>query len=201
MDERSERVGRRRLLLPADLGNRFNAFLLDCIALGIVQGIAFSLFRLRPPTYTSYTGLFKDRILDPGRNFRMPETWAELTPAAWLVFALLPGFLVLQAVLLARRGQSLGKLASRVRIVDARDSSPVGFVRIVLVRFVFLLAVALGLNSLSFQLGNLTVSLGFLLLLIDVLWVFGKEGRCLHDHLARTKVVSWPRRASLQAPA
>jgi uncharacterized RDD family membrane protein YckC len=102
---------------------------------------------------------------------------------AWktpLIGLLLGGALALglgQIVLLSRRGQTIGKLVLRIRIVGDGDESNPGFWRACVRRDVIpgLIAVI--------------PVLGPLFALIDLLNIFGEERRCLHDLLADTKVV------------
>ncbi len=80
----------------------------------------------------------------------------------------------LQASLLCTRGATLGKRFLKLRVVGV-DGNPAGVVQLVLLRTL--------LPALS----------GFccgLLSLIDVLFIFGEERRCLHDLLAGTAVVN-----------
>ncbi len=82
-----------------------------------------------------------------------------------------------QCLLLAVRGQTLGKMALGVRIVRRTDGSNPGFWRTVLVR-----------NVVPSLIGLLPF-FGPLFSLIDLLSIFGEERRCLHDYLAGTRVV------------
>jgi uncharacterized RDD family membrane protein YckC len=83
------------------------------------------------------------------------------------------GLLGYQIALLSREGQTVGKRALNLRVVDHRDGSNPGFARAVLVREV--LTAALGaVPFFSFA---------------DALFIFGAERRCIHDHFAATKVV------------
>ncbi|QYM79205.1 RDD family protein [Horticoccus luteus] len=94
--------------------------------------------------------------------------------------AFLIGGLVLfavQVVLLSRRGQSLGKLLLGIRIVRYRDSAPTGFTHAALLRWI-----------LPGLLGMIPF-LGSFFSIIDVLFIFGPQKRCLHDLIADTKVV------------
>ncbi|MFV8752136.1 RDD family protein [Nannocystaceae bacterium ST9] len=80
---------------------------------------------------------------------------------------------VYQWVLVANTGQSLAKRWFGIRIVKLDGSLP-GFVHGVLLR--------------SWVTGLIT-SLISILGLVDALLIFGDDRRCLHDHLAGTKVV------------
>ena len=87
---------------------------------------------------------------------------------------LLLAVLIVQAVLLTRDGQSLGKKVLDIRIVVYRTGDNGGFVPNVLLRVV--------VNGL----------LGFIPLygLIDILFIFRKDRRCIHDLIAGTVVVN-----------
>lgn len=101
---------------------------------------------------------------------------AEVTGVAVLGIAigslLVLAFCIVQLVLLARSGQTLGKKLLRIRIVR-KDGSPASFGRI------------FGLRIL------LTWVLGLLPLfsLIDFCFIFGEEKRCVYDLIADTIVV------------
>lgn len=87
------------------------------------------------------------------------------------------GVNILQAILLSIRGQSLGKLAAGIRIVDCVEESNPGFVRSVLWR-----SWLTGLIGLFPCLGNLFS-------LVDIGFIFSPDRRCIHDLFADTKVV------------
>lgn len=86
------------------------------------------------------------------------------------------GLVVVQAYLVATTGQSVGKRASRIRIVK-HDGRPVGFVDGVLVR------------SWLFGAVGWVPGIGGVIGLADVLFIFRGDRRCLHDLLAGTKVI------------
>ena len=99
---------------------------------------------------------------------------------AW-VWAGLMGVLFLQALLIALRGQNLGKLLMRVRVVRADTGASAGFVRGVLLRFALPVTLVIMLNGFFM--------LGFIFLLVDYVFMFREDRRCLHDLIAGTKVV------------
>ncbi len=107
-----------------------------------------------------------------------------------------------QAVLLSLRGQTLGKIAVGVRVVRARDGRNPGFWRAVVLRSLVPALVLWGclpaepafyhvvlrqLMPAAVTIG-LTV-IGHFLVVIELLTFLKEDGRCLHDHLARTRVV------------
>jgi uncharacterized RDD family membrane protein YckC len=80
---------------------------------------------------------------------------------------------IYQMVLLSRTGQTLGKKAMNIRVVRSDDGGNPGFRRAVGLRFL--------VNSLICLIPVYT--------LLDSLFIFSAERRCLHDHIAGTKVV------------
>lgn len=99
---------------------------------------------------------------------------------AW-VWAGLLGAIVLQALLIAVRGQNLGKMLFGLRVVRVDTGAPAGFVRAGLLRFLLPVALILVLNGIPM--------LGFFFLFVDYLFIFREDRRCLHDLIAGTKVV------------
>lgn len=80
---------------------------------------------------------------------------------------------ILQVFLLSTQGQTVGKSLMKIKIVKAEDETNPGFFRAVMVRLVF--ASLLGVIP-FFSLAN-------------YLFIFRDDYRCIHDHLAGTKVV------------
>ena len=97
----------------------------------------------------------------------MGVAFAALSGIAFL------GFAVYQISMLVREGQTLGKRAMNIRIVNYSDGLVPPGGRLLLMRYI--------VNSL---LGNIPFYT-----LLDVLFIFGGERRCIHDYLAGTKVV------------
>jgi uncharacterized RDD family membrane protein YckC len=89
----------------------------------------------------------------------------------------LVAFLVLNGYWLHKHGQTIGKRVLGIRIVSATDGQivPVGRV--------------FGLRYVPIQLVSLLPVIGTILPLIDVLFIFREDRRCLHDFIAGTKVV------------
>jgi uncharacterized RDD family membrane protein YckC len=83
----------------------------------------------------------------------------------------------IQICLLTREGQSLGKKLCRLRIVDNNTDSIPGFVHVVLLREVVLVGICFAPGYWR------------LMVLLDAYFIFTRDKRCLHDYLARTRVV------------
>lgn len=93
---------------------------------------------------------------------------------------------VYQVYILSTRGQTIGKRILKIRIVRYANGTNPGFVRVVLLRLILPVIIC-------FILGLIPILGGFLSLafwLADVLFIFGKERRCIHDFIAGTKVVA-----------
>lgn len=94
-----------------------------------------------------------------------------------LMFLLIvPVYLLLNGVLLHKYGQTIGKKLLGIKVVRMQDQKP-SLKRLVLVRWMVI----------AF-LGYIPL-IGPVLGLVNILFIFGSEKRCLHDRLADTKVV------------
>jgi uncharacterized RDD family membrane protein YckC len=92
---------------------------------------------------------------------------------AWL------GLVLFQAYLVTTTGQSIAKRWFRIKIVKL-DGSPVNFVSGVLLRS-WLLAVLQQIPGINMFAG-----------LLDALFIFRQDRRCIHDLIAGTKVINLP---------
>lgn len=85
-------------------------------------------------------------------------------------------FLLLNGYLLSKKGQTIGKLAMGTRIVDMEGKLPDA-------------GKSIGLRYVVVNLIGSIPFVGGLFTLVDCLFVFAKDRRCLHDHIAGTRVV------------
>ena len=104
-------------------------------------------------------------------------------------------YLAVQYLLLAARGQTIGKLLLKIRIVDGDHLSKVKFVQVVLVRELLTKLHILGwTSSLTYLFTGFHLYLLYCLILV-VMVVSGfsifvnVNNRCLHDLIARTRVI------------
>jgi uncharacterized RDD family membrane protein YckC len=95
------------------------------------------------------------------------------------------GFLLVHGYTLHKNGQTLGKKMLGIRIADPDDGIP-DFGRLVGLRY-------LPMNAVS-----LIPAAGPILSLVDVLFIFRSDRRCVHDLLAGTKVVKVTPRKKIQ---
>ncbi len=105
------------------------------------------------------------------------ELGAGMAIAAAIGGLLMLGLVIYQIYLLATRGQTLGKRWMKIRIVKLDGSNP-GFVSAVLLR--------------AFVNGIISAIpyLGYAYSLVDILFVFRDDRRCIHDLIAGTRVVT-----------
>jgi uncharacterized RDD family membrane protein YckC len=133
-------------------------------------------------------GLSMTSLLKPGQPFTWTGVTLALRGGFLLVLAAsaLPlGLTVYQWVLLATRGQTLGKRLCSIRIVDTA-ARPTGFLRALLLReWLFFLVLVLVTVPLSLFFSPYLI---FLVLLLDPAMVFTDGRRTLHDYFAGTQV-------------
>ena len=99
-------------------------------------------------------------------------------PLASLVFDMA---LIVNAVLLTLRGQTIGKLCLGIQVVRFPDGTRAGFIKALFLRAI--LFTILIFTSLIYFGG-----MGWALLMADYLMIFRKDRRCLHDLVADTLV-------------
>lgn len=103
----------------------------------------------------------------------------EGVASIWLGLAALLALALVQLRLLAKRGQTLGKRVTGIRIVrSSGETASLG--RLVLLRFL----VPTGLQVIPL--------VGPFFGLVNVLFVFREDRRCIHDHIADTIVITAP---------
>lgn len=86
-------------------------------------------------------------------------------------------FLVLQGYLLANYGQTIGKRILGTRIVSVEDDNILPFGKVISLRY------------LPIWLVSVIPILGPIVSLVDPIFIFREDRRCIHDLIAGTKVV------------
>jgi len=99
----------------------------------------------------------------------------ETGAAVLAVIAFIVVFVV-QLILLGSRGQTIGKIALKVRIVDGVTGTHPGWARIVLLRYI-LNGILTGIPF-----------IGGIYWLVDSLFIFRADHRTIHDMIASTRV-------------
>lgn len=142
----------------ADLSTRFVGALIDgLIALPIVMPIAFGV------------GLIIGNVMGEGAATTIV---ANLLGGAIGIGA----FVVLHGYLLATRGQTIGKVVMKTKIVN-EFGGQVPFPELYVKRYLILQAI------------SLIPFVGLLVGIVDALFIFRSNRKCLHDEIAGTKVI------------
>jgi uncharacterized RDD family membrane protein YckC len=161
---------------PAGRGTRLGAAILDGVFVMLLVWVPF-IAALAIEIAKDRTQFDEDTPPELAEMIQMVRASGDETVRG-LFYACVAAALVLfvvNACLLTVRGQTLGKLIVGIRIVDPNTDANAGFARTVLLRS----GVPMFLNSLSAGIFGL----------IDVLFIFREDRRCLHDLMANTKVV------------
>lgn len=87
------------------------------------------------------------------------------------------GVVLVQGLFLAYRAQTIGKMLLGLRIMDVETGGRAGFARLVFLRML--------VTSLLSALAGV----GWIFALVDALFIFREDRRCLHDFIAGTRVV------------
>lgn len=87
-------------------------------------------------------------------------------------------FLVIQGYLLATSGQTIGKRILGMRIVSVQDDKILSFGKVVSLRYLPVWVI------------SLIPIVGTIFSLLDALFIFREDRRCIHDLIAGTKVVN-----------
>ncbi len=115
----------------------------------------------------SFTGVWEQIAAGETLSF---STAMTLSIAGIIIFLLLHGYF------LAQNGQTIGKKVLDIKIVDLHGNKP-EFVSLIARRYLPLWVI----SQIPF--------VGGLFGLIDTLFIFREDRRCIHDHIAGTKVV------------
>jgi len=151
--------------------------LLGVVVDGLIYYLASSIISLGPGEVV--TGRFSDIL-----KYTRSGLWGYAAGGAVLAVVGLQWYLV------SKRGQTLGKMVVRSRIVRL-DGRPVDFLHGIVLRNWILGAPVLLVASLGLS-ARTTVALGQLVMVlwaVDGLLILGLARRCLHDRLANTKVI------------
>ena len=157
-------------IVKAGRGTRLLAAILD--------GIIASIIMYTPVFATGSFGEVAAAVAANAQQTVDPMTMLSLMKGAFVGIAI--GTLiwgVITYVLVQRNGQTIAKKMLGIKVVRA-DGSRASVGRIFWLR--------------NFVVGLISVIpfLGALFVLLDALWIFGEERRCLHDKIADTIVVN-----------
>ena len=166
----------------ASLGSRFLAKIID---LAFWLPISFILTAFFTPeqqqTLLSLNEQFTQAILSQPANIELAEQiqsqTIQMIPTQAILAAIIYIIVMLavQAFLIAKSGQSIGKKVTKIKIVDAESGQQVNLLR------------GFTIRSIVFIFFGIILAPFFSL--IDVLFGLGSKRQTLHDRVAKTKVV------------
>lgn len=154
----------------ADRSVRLGAYLIDYL-LGVLAAVP-GLVMLGPA--------FLGMLLEAARGQQPDLSTLDLSGMMTGLLVLLAAsftLFVIQVWMLSTRGQTIGKRMLGIRIVRHPDNRQAGFVHAWLLR------------NLVPGLIQMLPWIGFAFFLVDSCLIFTEQRRCLHDHIAGTKVV------------
>ena len=151
-------------------GQRLGASLLDALLYMLVLALGWCIAFFLSVTFI--LGVSNDSDADnPGIVAVAVLIQLFITASFWLVF------LVIQSILISTSGQTIGKKLVGIRIVNIENNTHPGFGKGVLLRS-FLPGVIYGIPV-----------IGLIFLLVDLCYIFREDHRCVHDHMAGTRVI------------
>lgn len=163
----------------ASVNKRILAKMIDILLLWIPSSMIFGQF-VTPDFVQKYQAIAGKAVWPSAQQQeQLLSLIATLPSAAYYAvagFVLL--YFVLQAFLLHKFGQSVGKKALGIQIVDEQSHEKTNITRSFLIR------------SVVFIILNYFV---FIIALIDFAFIFTKRHRTLHDRLAKTVVIDLPK--------
>lgn len=153
----------------ASLGKRFGAFILDGFFMVMALIMVMQSMGLLDPA--SSTDMQAAQVELQARVNALTDSQKSLLAISpFIIFFVLHGFLLQQY------GQTLGKRIMGIAIVTMDNQKP-AFLSLIVQRY------------LSQWITGMVPVIGVFLRLVDILAIFRPDKRCIHDHLAKTKVI------------
>lgn len=153
----------------AALGKRFWAFIIDGMCMGIALiMIMQAMGLLEPASSTDVQAAQVELQARVNALSGSQKTFLAISP--FIAFFVLHGFLLQQY------GQTIGKRMMGIAIVTMDNQKP-AFLLLIVQRY------------LSQWVMGMVPVIGIFLRLVDILAIYRADKRCIHDHIARTKVI------------
>ncbi len=155
--------------LPVSAGGEVLAGRGERLGAALIDGVISLATFLPVAALFGYFG----KVMEAARS---GQQMSLVATAGYVVLAFVI-FVLVQGYPLARSGQTWGKKLLWIRIADLQGGQP-PFWRLV------------GLRYLPTQLISMVPVIGGLYVLVDALFIFRQDNRCLHDLIAGTRVVN-----------
>lgn len=159
----------------ASINKRILAKLIDILLLWIPSSFIFGQF-VNPEFMRQYQTIAGQAVIPSTQQQEQMLALLGTLPASafWALATYVVLYFVGQAFLLAKTGQSVGKKALKIKIVDEQTAQKTTLTRSFLIRSVVFIII----NYLA-----------FFFIIIDFAFIFSERRRTLHDRLAKTLVV------------
>lgn len=159
----------------ASINKRILAKLIDILLLWIPSSFIFGQF-VSPEFMRQYQTIAGQAVIPSTQQQEQMLALLGTLPASafWALATYVVLYFVGQAFLLAKTGQSVGKKALKIKIVDEQTAQKTTLTRSFLIRSVVFIII----NYLA-----------FFFIIIDFAFIFSERRRTLHDRLAKTLVV------------
>lgn len=96
--------------------------------------------------------------------------------------------LLVNGYVLATRGQTIGKMLTKIQIVDAQSSALLPFVNVFVYRYLWTLPITLVVILIPGSMDDFLLNIA---ILVDISMIFGSDRRCLHDYIAGSRVLTY----------
>ncbi|RYL27645.1 RDD family protein [Acinetobacter piscicola] len=163
----------------APLHSRFFAKIIDLLLwlpTSIILGLFLNTTEIQKLTSLQDQMLSKAQSNDVNQVLEIQSQMLALFPGqAWIaMFGYIFIMLAVQAYFLSKSGQSIGKKALKIKIVDEESNEKVSFLRVFVLRSILFIVIYRFLG---------------LFAIVDLLFAFSKKRQTLHDKLVKTKVI------------
>ena len=163
--------------IPLVLGRRFARLVAN-----IVDGFLLMIFMIAVALFAG-TGLMGM----PGLAQLGQNPGASLLLFLAIAFVPWIAFFVINGYSLQYRGQTLGKMATNVQIVDYKTDRIMGLNGRIFLRFLW----TVPLSLIAAFVGNGVPQLINIVYIVGIVLIFSPSRRCLHDYIAGTHVVEY----------
>ena len=163
----------------ASLHSRFFAKIIDLLLwlpTSIILGLFLNTDQIQKLTTLQDQMLAKAQSNDVNQVLELQSQMLALFPdQAWIaMFSYIFIMLAVQAYLLSKFGQSIGKKLLKIKIVDEENNEQVSFIRVFVLRSILFIVIYRFLS---------------LFAIVDLLFALSKKRQTLHDKLVKTKVI------------
>ncbi|MFW1858726.1 RDD family protein [Acinetobacter defluvii] len=163
----------------ASLPSRFLAKIIDLsfwLPASIILGLFLNNDQIQKLSSLQEQMLAKAQSNDVNQVLEIQSQMLALFPdQAWIaMFSYIFLMLAVQAYFLSKSGQSIGKKALKIKIVDEESNEKVSFLRVFVLRSILFIVIYRFLG---------------LFAIVDLLFAFSKKRQTLHDKLVKTKVI------------